>query len=418
LEATSASDRVAHRILDGSRAGAQSKMSKIVVLERRMTTIDSLTHLSDDQLIACVRRLAANECRATAALIASLAEFDARRLYLRQGSSSLFTYCTQVLHLSEHAAYGRIEAARAVRRFPILLELLAGGALTLTAIGLLAPHLTVENHGHVLAAAHHKTKREVELLVTTLRPQPAVAAIVRKLPEPNPATTATTSAADRDLLTSTANVDANMSVRQVERPSHRPLVTPLAADRYKLQLTLSTATHEKLRRAQDLLRHVVPNGDLAIVVDRALTLLVRELERTKFAETPRQRQANGSETGSRHIPAEVRRRVWRRDGGRCAFVGAEGRCTERGFLEFHHLVPYADGGESVVENLELRCRAHNAYEAARWDRTLFAREFRPAPWNSVRTESRGSPPAAERMRFGCASLEASIVGVGRGTHTG
>jgi hypothetical protein len=93
------------------------------------------------------------------ALIASLAEFDARRLYLGQGCSSLFTYCTQVLHLSEHAAYGRIEAARAARRFPVLLELLAGGALTVTAIGLLAPHLTVENHEHVLAAARHKTKR-------------------------------------------------------------------------------------------------------------------------------------------------------------------------------------------------------------------------------------------------------------------
>jgi hypothetical protein len=71
-----------------------------------MTTIDSLTHLTDDQLIACVRRHADNERSATVALIASLAEFDARRLYLGQGCSSLFTYCTQVLHLSEHAAYG------------------------------------------------------------------------------------------------------------------------------------------------------------------------------------------------------------------------------------------------------------------------------------------------------------------------
>lgn len=320
------------------------------------------------------------------ALIASLAEFDARRLYLGQGCSSLFTYCTQVLHLSEHAAYGRIEAARAARRFPVLLELLAGGALTLTAIGLLAPHLTVENHEHVLAAARHKTKQDVEVLVATLRPQPAVPIVVRKLPERNAGAARTASAADQNLLTSTVNAETNVdstAARLVDRPSHRPVVTPLAPERYKLQLTLSAETHGKLRRAQDLLRHTVPNGDLAVIVDRALTLLVRELERTKFAETARPRRAKIPQTRSRRIPAEVRRRVWHRDGGRCAFLGTEGRCTERGFLEFHHVVPYADGGESVAENLELRCRSHNAYEAARWDGTLFAREPRRAHWDSV-----------------------------------
>jgi hypothetical protein len=52
--------------------------------------------------------------------------------------------------------------------------------------------------------------------------------------------------------------------------------------------------------------------------------------------------------------------------GQCAFVGAVGRCTERGFLEYHHRVPYADGGTTTLDNLELRCRAHNAYEAQRW----------------------------------------------------
>jgi hypothetical protein len=83
--------------------------------------------LSDEQLIAEVRRLTGCEAQATARLIAALAEFDARRLYLGQGCSSMFTYCTQVLHLAEHAAYNRIEAARAARRFPVILALLADG---------------------------------------------------------------------------------------------------------------------------------------------------------------------------------------------------------------------------------------------------------------------------------------------------
>ena len=77
----------------------------------------------------------------------------------------MFAFCTQVLHLSDHAAYGRIEAARAARKWPAILELLADGSVHLTAIGLLAPHLTADNHQHVLDAARHKSKRDVEEIV-------------------------------------------------------------------------------------------------------------------------------------------------------------------------------------------------------------------------------------------------------------
>jgi HNH endonuclease len=63
------------------------------------------------------------------------------------------------------------------------------------------------------------------------------------------------------------------------------------------------------------------------------------------------------------MPAAVRRVVWDRDGGRCAFVGTHGRCTETGFLEFHHVEPFAAGGAPTSQNIQLRCRAHNAYEA-------------------------------------------------------
>jgi hypothetical protein len=116
-------------------------------------------HLTDMDLIGEVKALAESERQATAVLIASLAELDARRLYLREGCSSLFTYCTHVLHLSEHAAYGRIQAARTARRFPRVLDLLAAGDINLTTIGLLAAHLTADNQQELLGSAAHKTKR-------------------------------------------------------------------------------------------------------------------------------------------------------------------------------------------------------------------------------------------------------------------
>ena len=96
----------------------------------------------------------------------------------------MFSYCTRVLHLAEGAAYNRIEAARAARSYPVILEMFEESAITLTAVRLLAPHLTPENHAAVLASARHKSKREIEELAASLKPMPDAPMVVRKLPAP------------------------------------------------------------------------------------------------------------------------------------------------------------------------------------------------------------------------------------------
>jgi hypothetical protein len=138
--------------------------------------------LSDEQLLRDVETAAKHERAATAQLIALLAEVDARRLYLQQGYSSLFMYCTRCLRLSEHAAYGRIEATRAAKKFPLVLDRLADGAITLTTICLLSNHLTAENHHQLLEAAKHKSRREVEEQVAALQPMAAIPSAIRRLP--------------------------------------------------------------------------------------------------------------------------------------------------------------------------------------------------------------------------------------------
>ncbi len=341
--------------------------------------LSAVAQLSDQELLARVTQLAEREREATAALIAHLAELDARRLCLAEGCSSLFTYCTQVLHLSEHAAYGRIEAARAARRFPIILERLGEGAVTLTTVGLLAAHLTPENHRELLDMARHMSKRQVEELVARLRPQPPVLSSVRRLPTASPPPAQPPAPAEATALPGaaaspqpTGDTQAGAAPRLPSAapapPSARPaVVAPLAPERYKVQFTASAETYEKLKLAQALLRHQIPDGELGAIVDRALTALLADLARKKCAATDRPRVSRGTVPGSRHVPAEVKRAVWLRDGGRCAFVGRNGRrCTEQGCLEFHHVVPYAAGGASTADNLQLRCRAHNGYEAERY----------------------------------------------------
>ena len=329
-------------------------------------TRNSVQSLTDDQLVHDLDGAAAAERNATARLIALLAEMDVRRLYLAQGYSSLFVYCTRALHLSEHAAYGCIEAARAARKWPRVLDLLTDGSVTLTTVCLLASHLASDNHREVLEKARHKSKRDVEQLIAAMRPMPSVPSLVRKLPKPKPAAASAAPAASVEIRAAAPMSAGGVTPQHVPAPPRAApaIVCPLAPERYKVQLTIDRATHDKLRKVQDLLRHVVPNGDPAVIFDRALTVLLQDLERRKLAQVERPRQATSSTARTRHVPAAVRREVWERDDGRCAFVGTNGRCDERGFLEFHHVIPFAEGGATTSDNLELQCRAHNAHEAS------------------------------------------------------
>ncbi len=130
-----------------------------------------------------------------------------------------------------------------------------------------------------------------------------------------------------------------------------------------MQFTIGKETQEKLRRLQNLTRRELPDGDLGSIFDRGITLLLREAEKRKFSATTWPKVPKAARPGSRDIPARVERAVWKRDGGRCAFEGRKGRCMQRSFLEFHHVDPYASGGGATVDNISLRCRAHNVYES-------------------------------------------------------
>ena len=345
-----------------------------------MDAVQRITVLPDRQLVDAVATLAASERRAIGLLIAGLAELDARKLFLPLGYSSMFDYCTRGLHLSEQAAYARIEAARISRRFPVVLERIMEGALSLTATRLLAPHLTDENLAEVIEEARNKKTREVEHLVARLRPLPPVPSTLRKLPEPRvaaapPPTVSLLDAGEVLAAGRDAAEDAAPQRRPSSSPplppSSRPIVEPLSPAHYRLQVTLTKAAHDKLREAQALSRHAVPNGDPAAIIERGLDALLIHLRRAKFGHTagPHDRAARPvtrteNPPRGRHIPRSVKRAVWKRDSGRCAFVSAAGRrCEETEFLEFHHVTAYARGGATTAENLELRCRAHNAYEA-------------------------------------------------------
>jgi hypothetical protein len=341
----------------------------------RTNTLATALALSDRDLLARIDALAGKEREATAELVAHLAALELRpSLYAAEGYGSLFGYCTQGLRLSEDAACNRIAAARACRDFPAILDLLACGSVTLTSIRLLRPHLTRDNHEAVLGRARHKTYDEIVALVAELAPKPDVVATVRKLPAPTPVVTPTLMTASPAEADQSVPAASQAPLPPLTCPTARPIVQALAPERYRVQFTIGQEGHDRLRRVQSLLRREIPNGDPGVIFERALQLLLERVEKDKLGATARADRPAGSayETRirratdsppSRHIPNAVRRAVWRRDASQCAFVSAGGhRCTERNFLELHHIQPFALAGAATVRNISLRCRRHNQYE--------------------------------------------------------
>lgn len=141
-----------------------------------------LKSMADDRLLEGVAVLARRSNELTAELLAYLGEVDARGLHLGEACSSLFAFCVERLHMSESAAGKRITAARVARRFPVVLEMIARGEIHLTAVNMLAAHLTEENHVELVARARHRSKRDIEKLVAAIAPRPDVPSRVLPLP--------------------------------------------------------------------------------------------------------------------------------------------------------------------------------------------------------------------------------------------
>jgi 5-methylcytosine-specific restriction endonuclease McrA len=168
-----------------------------------------------------------------------------------------------------------------------------------------------------------------------------------------------------------------------------PAAGPREPERFKVQFTATEDYVRLVEEAKGLLSHAVPDVGLEELQIRAMRALVADLRKKKYATTDRCRErrldspatpapsdssSSDSERGAapdghfprrrgRHIPAAVRRAVFERDGSRCTYVGAGIRCAETHRLEFHHVIPFAAGGQHVASNLTLRCAAHNALAA-------------------------------------------------------
>jgi hypothetical protein len=415
-----------------------------------MTPVESLVwSMSSVDLLASAHELVRRSHDVEAELLVHLGEIDERRLYLDCSFPSMFAFCVGELGFSEDAAYNRILVARAGRRLPAIVDAIREGRVHLWGMRLLVPHLTEANHRELIARAEGKTKRDIEEVVASLAPREPVASMIRSVPA--------RSAAD-GLVAALASAPASMNGAPVTNPALEtsipgdfaspatspacppalrigPAVVPLTAQTYKVQFPAGREFRNKLREAQDLMRHRVPDGNLETILGAALDLLIDQVKKERFAvgrkpraarnsrgskkanadraeeihvseqadPEPRATQEAGatqevsdaleagcpertdqaSKSASRHIPDAIRRAVYERDGGRCTFVDEHGRrCPETGALEIDHVEGFAETGTHEIDKLRLLCRAHNQREAEkRYGRAFMdsARKRRDVP---------------------------------------
>ena len=333
-----------------------------------------LSALDAQALSSQLRSLAGEERAIQAQFLQHLDELDRRRAFLELGHPSLWEFCLRALHLREGAAGRRIGAMRVLRRFPELAPALGEGRLCLTTLCVLGPALTEANVAELSARASFKTKAEVEAIVASVRPRPAPADGVRRLPSPaaallpdgGPVALPLLAPAPTPVLEATPpafEASAFLVVPPPAEPPRRAELRAVSDQQWSMRVTLDAETRRELETLTRLLAHKLPGGDLASVLKEAIRCAVEKHGRRRGAVAPRSaRPLRPSAPGT--IQAEVRRRVWARDEGRCTFTAADGtRCGGRWKLELDHVRPRALGGPDTVENLRLRCRAHNLLHA-------------------------------------------------------
>lgn len=323
--------------------------------------MQTLSDLSDADLVGRLVQIRKQERTSLVEFLRYLAEVDRRRTALGLGFPSLFSFCTDHLGLTKASAFRRTTAARLLARFPLVAEYLGDGRLNLTTLVELRDVLDESNLIEVLNRAAGRTEDQVKELVAALRPQAAPPDLLRRLPATRnhaggsgPELTAaafTGLVPQSEVGTRATDVQVaavpppTAATREPPAPariagSAGGRIEPIAPERHVLRMTVGAAFVADLEIVREALSHRVPAGTLEEVLHECIRVTLRRIERERHG-VGRKTAAKAPPAGSRYVPVAVRDEVWRRDDGRCAFVGSDGRrCNSRYKLELHHLASW------------------------------------------------------------------------------
>jgi len=321
--------------------------------------------LSDKELLNQLKSLVTQEQELTLNILPHLAEVERRELYLEKAYSSLYDYCRSEFGYSDASAWRRSSAAVAILKCPEAWELLKQKRVTMSVLCQIHKIITPK----LLKQVCGKSKSEVEYIIAALRPQSANPDRSRPVMVPKvlPPERLPQRAVDEPEDTGAPAMDeSNIALRSEVDLTNVKLSFE---QKWKIEGVVSKRVHDKLERCKKLLSRKYPGG---VCYDK----LFDELTEVYLSKAdPERRASNNKKTRSskarpssrhtRHIPLIIKAKVWKRDNGRCTFVGSNGkRCNSEFNLQYdHYPVPYARGGPSTVDNLRLLCAKHNRQTA-------------------------------------------------------
>ena len=332
----------------------------------------SLKGMSDRELINQLKKLVKQEQTLTLQIIFHLAEIERRGLYLEMAYSTLTEYCIHELGYGDSSASRRVRVAHMINRVPEVYEYLAKKQLTFSAVVQVYRVLTPENKHSLLPRLVGKSYSEIERIMAEYLPartiiDQAKPTLVKKLVavESVPPRASSDRAADAsasqlgDLTRHSDGSNAptiEMSTPEVKEVLERMFEIRFAADEELMEL---------IQWMKSQLSHQFPKGAGYLEIFKHAIKYYKQRE--DLAESKPAAPSTRAKSDSRYIPKSIKQKVWKRDNGRCTFVGSNGkRCNGDYLVQFdHYPIPYARGGPSTVDNLRLLCAKHNRHEALR-----------------------------------------------------
>jgi 5-methylcytosine-specific restriction endonuclease McrA len=340
-----------------------------------------LNELSNIELYKRILQTRDSERRLEVDFLLYLREVEKRDLHLEWGYSSLFTYLVNSLGYSEGGASRRVRVSRLIEEYPEMVEMLKTGSTNLTSLSYVAKVLSSDNSTEILSKIKSKPSREVEELAVTYKaPGNKIADCIK------PVITAPKVVKDNTLdrglfdqvLCEGSSSNNDIPTKSFCNRQESIFDFPVAPKvEYQLQCTLSPEVKSKLERAQALMAHKVQgNTSLENVLDVLLDSYLTTHGREERAERARERKnsqkkekrkdklSSKSSARRKHIPNEIKRKVFERDGYACSYVSRDGTsCKKTAGLEIDHILPVALGGDDSEGNLRVLCREHNQYFA-------------------------------------------------------
>ena len=290
-----------------------------------------LNKYTNEELVGRLRELVGKEKDLDREMLEHLEEVERRRFYLDLGYSSLFTFCTDGLGFSSGAAYRRIASMRLIKSLPPaqregVKEKLTQGSLTI----------------HHLTQAQSIFRSEPERFNSAEEKQKVLEKI------------SSTSVRESEKIL------AEIAPRAVQRLEY---VKALSTELTQVTVTLDHEALYMLERFKNLTAHHNPQGKTGVALKLALKTALSRLDPT-LRNSSKKELVSTSEVVSqgRYVPAEIRRRVWNRDGGKCVYKSPDGKvCGSAFMLQMDHIQPLAMGGKTELDNLRLLCASHNLH---------------------------------------------------------